>query len=145
MCNLILPGNMKKLIILVICLVITIIYPEMGTLIATSCCNLFGIGWLYIHHAVQLLLALATILLLVLVFQQKPLSKWGFNLNNYKWSLSTVLKFAAGWIIVTIVLNILFSFGSHIDYEKNFINISADLFLTLFLQAYQKRYFFEVL
>ncbi len=97
---------MKKTIILIICLVITVIYPETGSLIASSYCSLYGIGWLYVHHTVQMLLALATIFLFVYLFKQKPLSKWGFNLNNYKWSLSTVLKFAAGWIIITIIANL---------------------------------------
>lgn len=38
------------------------------------------------------------------------------------------MKFAAGWIIITVVLNLLFSFTNHITYDKTFINITADLF-----------------
>lgn len=96
---------------------------ETGSLVASSCCSIFGIWWLYVHHAVQLLLAMATILIMVFAFKQKPLSKWGFNFNNHTWSLLTVLKFGAGWIVITFLLN-LYSllFFSNLISVTNIIN-----------------------
>jgi len=134
---------MKKSIIVVFCLVFTLLYPEAGTQVATKSTSLYGIGWFYIHHIVQMVLASGTIFLFVFLFNQKPLSKWGFNFNNHKWSVSTALKFAAGWLLITVVLNLLFTFDNHITYEKNLLNISTDLFFDFVVTPFSEEILFR--
>ncbi len=118
---------MKKIIALITCLGITLLFPETGSRLANLSCELFGIGWMYFHHITQMVLSLATIIVLLLVIKQSSFHTWGFTLKNWKWSLFTAAKFAAGWLIITVLLNLLFSFENQIHYEQTIPNIIADL------------------
>ena len=134
---------MKRISVLLLCLLFTIFYPQAGNLLASHFCSLFGITWFYVHHFVQLILALATILLFVYFFARKPLSDWGFSLTNWRWSLLTSIKFAAGWILVSVVLNLLFAFENHIQYERSFLNITADLFFDIIITPLSEEILFR--
>lgn len=65
--------------------------------------NVFA--WNYIHHIVQLMLAL----LAMKIYSRRSLSKWGFNLNQNKKSLTIFWKFTVGWIVFWTIGSILFS------------------------------------
>ena len=119
---------MKKVIILLLCLIFTLLYPKTGFVIANSFSQQFGIAWNYIHHLVQFILALFTILIFIKSRKDKTLSDSGFNLKNRKWSLKTVLNFSIGWILVTVILNLLFSFKNQISFEPSAAKVVVSLF-----------------
>ena len=80
--------------------------------------NVFA--WSFIHHIVQMVLALIVILLLI---WKKPFADWGFNLNDKTWSLKTAGKFCIGWIIIipvgTLIFQILSGWPGIVDYPLN--------------------------
>ena len=51
--------------------------------------------WSWIHHIIQLLLALSAMLL----YPDLKMRDWGFNLENSNLSLRIFLKFSLGWLI----------------------------------------------
>ncbi len=118
----------KRIVVLILCLFFTLVYPEIGTKIADSLSQQYGIAWNYIHHLVQFLLALLTILAFVLFGKRYSISDFGFNQKNRKWSLKTVRNFTIGWIIITVVLNLLFNFGNQIVFEPTTVNVVTSLF-----------------
>ncbi|ALO16799.1 CAAX amino terminal protease self- immunity [Salinivirga cyanobacteriivorans] len=119
---------MKKIIALLICMIITLLYPKMGYEIASTFSQQFGITWNYIHHLVQFALALLTILIFLRIRKDKSISDFGFNLKNRKWSLKTVLNFTIGWILITTIFNLIFTFKNHVSFETNGLNIFTSLF-----------------
>lgn len=52
-------------------------------------------AWSWIHHIIQLLLALSAMLL----YPSIKMRDWGFNLDNSKLSLRIFLQFSLGWLI----------------------------------------------
>ncbi|HEY5592072.1 MAG TPA: type II CAAX endopeptidase family protein [Paludibacter sp.] len=52
--------------------------------------------WSWIHHIIQLLLALFA----MLIYPKVKFKDWGFNLKNSKLSLSLFLKFSLGWFVL---------------------------------------------
>ena len=114
--------------VLLICLIFTLLYPEIGTIAANSFSQEYGIAWNYIHHLVQFALALLTILVLVLFKFRESFSAFGFNLKNKKWSLKVVRDFAIGWIIITVLLNLIFKFKNQISFEPTIFSVAASLF-----------------
>lgn len=56
----------------------TFVFPQVGCKLANFFTYGFIISWLYIHHSIQLLLAVITILLISIQVRNKVYS-WGFN------------------------------------------------------------------
>jgi len=133
---------MKKLIVILLSLAFTLIYPEIGCRIANSCCKLFGIGWMYVHHIVQMILALLTISLFVLI-NKESFASFGFTLKNRKWSISVAMKFAAGWIFIVLLINLVFTNPGTINYERNFSNIVTDLFFDFVVTGFSEEILFR--
>ena len=51
--------------------------------------------WSWVHHIIQLLLALSAMML----YPGIRMRDWGFNLNNNRLSLQIFMKFSLGWLI----------------------------------------------
>ena len=99
-------------------------------------------GWMYVHHIVQMILALLTICLFVLI-KKETFASFGFTLKNRKWSISVALKFAAGWILVVLIMNLIFTNPNTIDYELNFKNVLADLFFDFVVTGFSEEILFR--
>lgn len=133
---------MKKLIIILLSLAFTLVYPEIGCRLANYCCELFSIGWMYVHHIVQMILALLTIYLIILI-KKETFTSFGFTFKNWKWSTFVALKFAAGWILVVLIMNLVFTNPNTISYEINFKNVLADLFFDFVVTGFSEEIFFR--
>lgn len=116
-------------------------FPLAGTRIASHFFSDFNIAWLYIHHSVQMGLALLCIFLINQLISRK--FSWGLNLRNAPFSLKISLRFALGWLLVSLVFNLLFSFPSHINYKLSFINILSDLFFDLIFTGISEEILFR--
>lgn len=133
---------MKEIMVILLSLAFTLIYPEIGCRIANSCCELFGIGWLYVHHSVQMILALLTIYLLVLI-KKASFASFGLTVKNWKWSISTAMKFAIGWVSIVLIMNIFFVQPNTMNYELNFGNVLADLFFDFVVTGFSEEILFR--
>ena len=51
--------------------------------------------WSWIHHIIQLLMAL----IVMLLYPGMKFRDWGFNLDNWRLSLRIFLKFSVGWLV----------------------------------------------
>jgi membrane protease YdiL (CAAX protease family) len=60
----------------------------------------FKFIWLSLHHIIQIILAVA---IMVLPGWHRSLSEWGLNLKNYDKTKKIILKFSLGWIICTTI------------------------------------------
>jgi membrane protease YdiL (CAAX protease family) len=63
----------------------------------------FGYVWLMLHHAIQIVFAVA---IMILPVWQKSLAEWGFTLKNHQKTLEIILKFSIGWIICTTIFTL---------------------------------------
>lgn len=120
----------------------TLAYPQMGCVLANSYVQGFGIGWLYIHHFVQLILAIVTILFITFL-SKKKMYDWGLNLNNWQWSLKTASSFAIVWFFISLSLNLIFNFQSQLNYEPTTSNIIFDLFFDFILTGFSEEILFR--
>jgi membrane protease YdiL (CAAX protease family) len=120
----------------------TFVFPQVGCKLADFCEYGFSIRWLYIHHSVQLLLALITIFLISISLKNKVYS-WGFNFNNWQWSLKIASVFAIVWFVISLILNLIFKFPSQINYELTPHNIVSDLFFDFVLTGLSEEILFR--
>jgi len=84
--------------VLVIVEIITRTSTYLSTILAPSLLFIDpdkAFAWSWIHHIIQLLLALGAMLL----YPGIRFSDWGFNLDNRQLSLQIALKFSAGWLL----------------------------------------------
>lgn len=126
---------LKKKFDLTVVVIWTTFFPIVGIWIADSSRHLYSkfdpdnvFVWNFIHHLVQMLLAIIVILLSI---WNKPIKNWGFNLNNKSWSLNIFWKFCIGWIIFLTIGTILFQWSSNsepiIKYPLTTRNITGNL------------------
>jgi len=130
-----------KVVALLSALFFTVAYPETGCFLADKLAIGFSIKWLYIHHLVQLLLALVTILIINVAIGNK--FSWGLNANQWRRSLKIALLFAAGWFVVTLAVNLLIDTPQQIDYEPTSKNILEDLFFDLVITGVSEEILFR--
>lgn len=99
-------GASWKILLLLAAFAATDGIPRLANLIAGSLAvyftaldpdNVFVFSFL--HHIVQGLAALALIVIASLIFK-RPLRQFGFNMNNWQWSLRTVGRFCVGWVVL---------------------------------------------
>lgn len=128
---------------LILAVVITFLYPEIGSRIAFMYSGWFDIKWLYIHHLVQMALAFITISLFILFSKNQSFTDWGFNLNRWKWSVRAALVFAAIWFIISLVINIIFTTPSVINYNLTASNIISDLFFDFVVTGFSEEILFR--
>ena len=120
----------------------TLAYPQIGCILANSYVKNFSIGWLYIHHSVQMILAIITIFLIT-VISKKKICNWGLNLNHWQWSVKIASIFAIVWFTISLLLNLIFSFQSQVTYELNTANIISDLFFDFILTGFSEEILFR--
>jgi membrane protease YdiL (CAAX protease family) len=58
----------------------------------------FAYSWLLLHHAIQIPLTLA---IMLLPFWQRSLTKWGLNLDHWTDTKKILQRFTLGWILCT--------------------------------------------
>ena len=88
----------------------------------------FGYVWLMLHHAIQIVLALA---IMVLPVWHKSLAEWGFTIKNHRKTFEIILKFSIGWIICTTIFTLvtqwLSGWSPLLDFYFNWENILSYL------------------
>ena len=102
----------------------------------------YNLLWLYIHHMIQMILALVVI---ILPIWKKSFFEWGFNINEKAWSLRTVLKFGIGWFIIQTIMILVLRTPSPISYSLNFKNIVGDLVFDFVLTGISEEILFRAL
>lgn len=102
--------------------------------------------WPYIHHLVQLLLALVVI---ILPFWKKSLDEWGFNINEREWSLKVTLKFCVYWVLFntigTLIFQILSGWPPIVRYPMNVRNIAGNLSFMFIMPGISEEVLFRAL
>lgn len=76
---------------------------------------------LFLHHIIQGLIALAVLLLFSLLLR-KPIREFGFNMDQWRWSLKTTGYFCIGWVLFAI-LGMVLSPPQSLGYPQSLRNI----------------------
>ena len=63
----------------------------------------FGFTWLSLHHLIQIVMAVA---IMLMPGRHRSLSNWGLNFKNSDVTLKIILKFTIGWIIGTTIFTL---------------------------------------
>ena len=124
----------------IIALIITLLYPRLGSIVASNNAIAFNMEWMYIHHSIQLLLALLSIILLI-ILSNSDYRDWGLSTKKWQWSVKTALYFALGWLVISLVINLITGTHARIAYEPSSSNIASDLFFDFVLTGFRKKYF----
>lgn len=130
----------KKTRDLLFALLIVLILPEIGSLVANALSPMFSqidqdgvYVWVTIHHLVQLLAALTVMMIL------KPrLNYWGFNFENWKetWGyLKSFLFYLVTFVTVGHVILFFFSPPPQFPYPLTAENIAGNLLFKLLLSG----------
>jgi membrane protease YdiL (CAAX protease family) len=127
----------------ILALSFTLFFPLIGSECANRSAGANAITWLYLHHIVQMALAFLTILLIVVFSKKQRLSNWGLNLHEWRWSVKTASLFAVVWFVISLVLSILFTFPSQIQYELTATNIISDLTFDFVLTGFSEEILFR--
>lgn len=119
----------KKLLDLLVVLTLAFVFPLVASYTANIIAHdYYKISWLYVHHFVQMVLA---VLVILLPIWKKSLPQWGFNLNDRAWSLRTVKKFCIGWLVFLPIGTLIFQWLSGwpplISYPLTLRNIAGHL------------------
>ncbi len=67
-----------------------------------------------VHHVFQAVIAFAVILLLALVFRKK-LTEFGFNFNQFRYALRSVLIFTAIWFVIQLLASLIVAKTNRLD------------------------------
>ena len=127
----------------ILALSFTFFFPLIGSECANRSAGASAITWLYVHHIVQMALAYFTILMIVIFSKKQRLSNWGLNLRAWRWSVKTASLFALVWFVISLVLSILFTFPSQIQYELTATNIISDLTFDFGLTGFSEEILFR--
>lgn len=125
-----------------IALIITLLYPRLGCIVANNNAIAFNMEWMYIHHSVQLLLALLSIILII-IFSNSKYRDWGLSTKKWRWSVKTALCFALGWLVISLVINLITGAEARIAYEPGSFNIASDLFFDFVLTGFSEEVLFR--
>ena len=90
-----------------------------------------------------MLLAILSIIIISKYFKNLSLSDWGFNLKESGWTLNAVFKFAVGWLIISVLLNLLFTFKSQINYSRDILHITTDLIFDFIVTPFSEEILFR--
>lgn len=141
--------NQKKFLHLVLAFVLAIFSPKIASFVADIYQVFFAsidpdkvFVWMYIHHLVQLFLAL---FVMALPFWNKSFKDWGFNLDHSGWSLRTVGHFCIGWIIFSALFMLVIQVPPLVTYPLTTSNLIGDLFFDFIMTGISEEVLFRAM